>query len=190
VNEIKQQVLEVIESDFSNVENVELFKERIKNATTQEEIQETIQLLEKASVVKKEIYSEDPWVDLLIRVQKNEELIKIFPHLKDIDPTKDLGEAEEQLGSIMCVGIDDNRFVFLDPRALEYSYCVGSVQSTHLTLAQSNKKYHEYFNPGITHTFTVTDSEGNVKEKKRTKDNLFSTHVRTANKRIVEITTP
>ena len=190
MNELKQQILEVIESEFSNVENVELFKERIKNATTQEEIQETTQLLEKASVVKKEIYSEDPWVDLLIRVQKNEELIKIFPHLKNIDPTKDLGEAEEQLGSIMCVGIDDNRFVFLDPRTLEYSYCVGSVQSTHLTLAQSNKKYHEYFNPGITHTFTVTDSEGNVKEKKRTKDSLFSTHVRTANKRIVDITAP
>ena len=188
MNELKQQVLEIIEKEFSDVENVNLFKERINNATSQEEVKETIELLQKASVAKKEVFSEDPWVDLLIRVQKNKELTRIFKHLKKIDPTKDLTEAEEQLGSIMCIGIDDNRYVFLNPETLEYSYCVGSVQAAHLTLAQSNKKYHEYFNPGIIHTRTVTDSEGNVKEKKRTKEDIYTTHVRTANKRIVDIT--
>lgn len=188
MNEVIEQVLAIIESDYSNVENVSLFKERIKKATSKEEIRETLDLLEKASKAKKEVFSEDPWVDLLIRVQKNKELLSIFKHLKKIDPTKSLEEAEEQLGSIMCIGIDDNRYVFLDPKTLEYSYCVGSVQAAHLTLAQSNKEYHEYFNPGILHNRTVTDSEGNVKEKKRTKDDIYTTHVRTANKRIVDIT--
>ena len=188
MDEIKDQIIQIINDDYSEVENVELFKKRIQDASTEDDIRSILELLEKASKAKKEIYSDNPWVDLLIRVQKDKELNLIFPHLKDIDPTKNINEAEEQLASIMCIGIDDNRYIFLHPSTLQYSYLVASIQAAHLTISQSNKTYSEYFNPGIVHTYTVEDSEGNVKEKKRTKDQMFSTHVRTANKRVVDIT--
>ena len=187
MDDIKDELVKTIQKDYSHVNNVEAFIRSVQEAKSKKELQETLTLLEKAANAVPSKSSEDPWADLLFKIQKQPNLIKVFPHISKIS-LDDFAQAVDQLGSIMCIGIDDNRYVFLDPITLQYSYCVPTVQAAHLTLAQSRREYSEYFNPGISHTKMQMTAEGEVKEKNRTKEDMFNVHVRQANKRIVDIT--
>ena len=184
--EVLNEIITNVYKNYAHVDNLEAFVKTIQQSENIEEVKETLELLEKASKAEPQKKSEDPWANLLLNVQKHPKLLKVFPHISKVT-LDDINKAREELGSIMCIGIDDNRYVFLDPVTLQYSYCVPTVQAAHLTLAQSKKEYSEYYNPGISHTAVVLDKDGNPTEKKRTKEDIFNTHVRQASKRIVDI---
>ena len=187
LQETKEMILSMIDKNFSDVPNVESFKSQVMEAEGTPRLEEIIELIEKAKVIKP-VYekTDDPWTNLLFRIQKDPEITEVFPYVKDIDPNDPA--AREKLAGVMAISIDDNRHIFLDPKTLKYSYAVGSAQGAHVTLAQASTEYAEFYSAGIVHSYEHENAKGEIVEKKYNQTDMYSKHVRLAQKRILDLT--